>query len=654
MLVSTPQRQRPDIGWFYRVQDRLPSLRWQLLLRCLVAAVLLSTALSGILLFSNPDGFSTRYAQFHDYLAGGDEATAAVSPGGTPEPESDPAAPSNKHPIEELMADARMRQETLLAARSWDLPTAAARYRKRHGRHPPPGFDAWLQYALDHDAVVVESFFDRIYDDLAPYWALDPLVIAQRAASWHHVVRVRGGQAYPVGYTKGRVPWLKIWTALVNESAPFLPDVDMPINYMDESRLLVPWEQIDQFVQMEQATRALIPKDKAIRNFSGLETVQDDAEPYDPAWRNASYASYWDLYRATCPPGSPSRDIAAMANFEQPPTFPKNWKPEFSYRGYVRNFTASMDACLQPHLRELHSSFVQPLSMSTSTELIPLFGGSKLPGNNEILIPGAMYLTDNVLYSGGEELGPPWNQKKDGIIWRGVASGGKNTKDNWSHFHRHRLVQMLNGTTVASMEKSKTRARTFELPPLSQYNIPRQRTGRLGAWLKKFSNAGFTDLLCSPKGSDCAYVQPYYDEVDKIPMVEQYAYKFLADVDGNSFSARWRGFLRSTSLPLKATVYAEWHDARLVAWRHFVPLDNTLQDLYGVLDYFADRDAAGDEAAREIAEAGAEWAARVLRREDMLLYVWRLLLEFARVCDQKRELLGYVEDLDDVHGNGNL
>lgn len=651
MTVSTPSRRLDIVGCFSHVQDQLPSVRWQLLLRCLVAAVLLSTALSGIFLFSDSDGFSTRYAQFHDYLAGG----GATGPGGITEPKPDSAAPSSshtKHPIEELMAEARATQAALLAAHSGDLSTAAARYRERRGRHPPPGFDAWFRYARDHDAVVVESFFDRIHDDLATYWAVeDPGQLARRAASWRHVVRVRGGVARPVGYTKGRVPWLQLWTALVNESAPFLPDVDMPINYMDESRLLVPWEHIDQSVQQERAARVLLPKDEVIRKFSGLAAVVDDdnVEPYDPAWRNASYASYWDLYRATCPPDSPSRNVAAMVEFGQLPAFPQDWEPEYAYRGYVRNFTASMDACNQPHLRELHGSFVAPLSMSTSTELIPLFSGSKLPGNNDILIPGAMYLTDNVLYSGGAGLGPSWDEKKDGVIWRGDASGGKNTKDNWAHFHRHRLLQMLNGTTVSNMEKSQTRAATFELPPASKYNIPRQLRGTLGAWLRKFSSAGFTGLSCSPKGSDCAYVRPHYDVVDKLPMAEQYAYKFLPDVDGNSFSARWRGFLRSTSLPLKATVYAEWHDARLVPWRHFVPLDNTLQDLYGVLDFFTRDDTSGDEAAREIAEVGAAWAARVLRREDMLLYVWRLLLEFARVCDEKREKLGYVDDLEGMN-----
>ena len=56
-------------------------------------------------------------------------------------------------------------------------------------------------------------------------------------------------------------------------------------------------------------------------------------------------------------------------------------------------------------------------------------------------------------------------------------------------------------------------------------------------------------------------------------------------------------------------------------------------------------DARGDAAARLIAETGKTWAEKVLRREDMLLYVWRLLLEFARVSDEKRDKLGFIADM---------
>jgi hypothetical protein len=332
-----------------------------------------------------------------------------------------------------------------------------------------------------------------------------------------------------------------------------------------------------------------------------------------------------------------------------------------------------MDPCAQPHLRSMHGTFIEPISISTTPELVPLFGGCKLPVNNEILIPGAMYLTEDPFYSGGNTHGPPWDEKRDGIVWRGVASGGRNQRDNWTHFHRHRLVEMLNGTTVHGMEANGVRAMTFEMPPVERYDFRRRRDGQIGAWLADFADAGFVHLLCFPSDNpdtECDYLRDHFRTLPGKPMAEQYEYKFLPDADGNSFSARFRGFLLSTSLPLKATIYAEWHDDRLLPWLHFVPLDNTFQDLFGVLDYFVDGDASsqpkkqparygggagggtprprvpkGDLAAQWIAEQGKEWGEKVLRRADMRLYVWRLLLEWARVVDDDRDLLAYVGDL---------
>ncbi|KAK3934892.1 hypothetical protein QBC46DRAFT_398746 [Diplogelasinospora grovesii] len=346
-----------------------------------------------------------------------------------------------------------------------------------------------------------------------------------------------------------------------------------------------------------------------------------------------------------CPPESPARNISAITDFSGPPTFPDNWQPSYTQNGYVKNFTAASDPCLQPHLRGLHGTFIEPVSMCTSRELIPLFGGSKLLMNNEILIPGAMYLSTNSLYSGGWTHGPSWRKKKDAIIWRGVASGGRNKPENWRHFHRHRLVEMLNGTTVTSAENGVSEPSTFALPPLSLYDFPRRREHRLGEWLRRIADVGFTKLNCIDEDSVyCDYVAPYFSLVERMTMKEQYAFKFMPDVDGNSFSARFRGLLLSTSLPIKATIYAEWHDDRLFPWLHFAPMDNTFQDIYALIDYFT-RDKKGDAAARFIAETGKKWAETMLRRDDMLLYTWRALLEFARVSDENREILGFVDDL---------
>lgn len=554
---------------------------------------------------------------------------------------------ARSHPIMKLMVDARARHNAMLSTRSLDLGTAAARYRAARGRHPPPGFDAWFGAAMGTDAVVVEHYFDRIYKDLAPYWALDPETLKKRASYWHFVVRVRDGKASSQGEVGDLVPWLQLWTDLVNEFAEHLPDVDMPINHMDESRLVVPFDTVAELVDVEAKQRKMAEPEQVTDQFKGLKDVDDvqpKPSPYEPQWHGPGQ-DYWSLAVRGCGPDTPAHRVEQVQDFSRPAEFPQNYRPAYAYKGFVQNWTAAMDPCLQPHIRQLHGTFIEPISQATSHELIPLFGGSKLPMNNEILIPGAMYLTSREFYSGGDSHGPPWARKRDGLIWRGDGSGGRLKPHTWHHFQRHRLVDMLNGTTVARVEAQSARAPTFELPPRDVYPRRRIQNGQLGAWLDGFADAAFVHV-CSPPDV-CTFVDDSFKAVKGIPMKKQYQYKFLPDVDGNSFSARFRGFLRSSSLPLKATIYAEWHDDRLVPWLHFVPLDNTFQDLYSVLDFFADGKGPGDVAARLIAERGKEWAETVLRREDMRLYVWRLLLEWARVCDENRHSLGFVDDLKD-------
>jgi hypothetical protein len=173
----------------------------------------------------------------------------------------------------------------------------------------------------------------------------------------------------------------------------------------------------------------------------------------------------------------------------------------------------------------------------------------------------------------------------------------------------------------------------------------------LGKWVSSFADAAFIHLECFPaeydpdqkRSSFCSYTSPKFHVELAMPMKEQFTYKYLPDVDGNSFSGRWRSFLMSTSMPMKATIYKEWHDDRLMPWVHFVPMDNSYQDVYGIMDYFLH---GHDLAAKRIAQEGKTWAEKVLRREDMMLYVWRLLLEFARICDDNRDNLGFVADLN--------
>lgn len=562
-----------------------------------------------------------------------------------------------QHPIEKLALKAYAEQGRLLSRQSHDLSTAANHYRERRGRHPPPGFDAWLSYAKQHDAVVVEDFFDRIYHDLNPYWTLDPSEVRRRSAPQAHeqVVSVRNHKT--ILKTTGGDPMRRMpqWHRLIKDLSRWLPDVDVPFNNMDESRLLVPWDEIDARMAEEAARRHLTPVSEVRTEWSGLPAVDAEVEGelFNPSWIGEE--PYWDLVRQTCPQDSPSRNLEAIDKYHEAIEMPTS-HPKGSFSGYVQNWTLSKDVCQYPHMRGLHGAFVEPVSISTTQSLVPLFGGSKLSRNNEILIPPAMYLTTEKLYAGSGDQGPKWSQKMDAVVWRGVASGGRNKPDTWTHFHRHRWVQMLNGTALDEYDSGALpiNATTFKFPDQNSYDLTTPFNGTLGSWLSALADVAFTRLECVDLSPDparnhlCDYTDPYFVVRDPIPMLDQYAFKYLPDVDGNSYSGRFRAFLRdSGSLVLKTTLFSEWHDARLMPWLHFVPVDSTYLDIYGILQFFLGVDGKGghDSLAEWIAAEGQIWAKKVLRREDMALYVWRLLLEFARICDDQRDVLGFVDDL---------
>lgn len=343
-------------------------------------------------------------------------------------------------------------------------------------------------------------------------------------------------------------------------------------------------------------------------------------------------------------------------DFASTPAFNTSYAKPHSFQGYVSNSTLSRDVCHQPDLQGLAGVFIEPLSTSTTKVLFPLFGGSKLAVNNEILIPAAMYYEGEKRFTGGDDHGVEWPEKSNNVIWRGVGTGGRNRDNTWKGFQRHRFVAMNNATTVQRAESggAQDQPENFVLPDTS-YNVAAQKDGRLGEWLGNLTNVGLTDLSCTPAQGDlrCAYMDHAYDTVKGIDLTEQFNSKILPDIDGNSFSGRYIGFLRSTSLPIKSTVWREWHDSRLVAWKHFVPMDNRFTDYYGILDYFLGYDGRGahDEAAEKIATEGKDWADRVLRKEDMEIYVLRLLLEYGRLLDDRREAMGWV---DDVRANPSL
>lgn len=581
------------------------------------------------------------------------------------------------HPIDDLIREGEQLFHSRLAEQSHDLPSAAAAYRKRRDRHPPPGFEEWFDFAQKNDAIIVEEFFDQIYHDLAPFWALSPRWIAKQAKNFDHVISVRRGKATYKTDSAKRVPWVPLWHDMVSGIAKYLPDIDMPVNVLDEPRILVPFDKMKTFIEAERLSRRLQPADTVANEFTGLPDMPRDK--YDAQW--SLNGPYWDLFRRTCTPESEAANMTAMTDYSDLPLIPQQF-PDHSYHGYVQNWTLARSVCQHPQLQGIHGTFIEPTSIATTQDLAPLFGGSKLQQNSEILIPPATYWSKDYRYDpdggtwsdwldtfglGGER---PWSEKLNRILWRGVASGGRNRKENWTHFHRHRFVQMLNGSAVrgagfAAGKRLETTNMPF--PESNPYNLTTlfgqddERTGALsvlGEWISYYADVAFTHLVCFPSSAardrwkiTCPYSSPFYKVKNQISRHKTFGSKYLPDLDGNSYSGRFLSLLRSQSLPIKATIYTEWHDSRLIPWVHFVPVDNTFVDIYGIMEYFLGngndpREYTGrDDVAQQIAVAGQVWADKALRGVDMQIYVWRVLLEFARVCDIERDRLGWANDL---------
>jgi hypothetical protein len=630
---------------------------------------------------------------------------------------TEPEVPAGMHPVEHLMNVAKKRFERMKNHEINSIEQAAAQYRKLRGRHPPPSFDTWYNYATSHNAVVNERFWDQIYDDLAPFWSLDPVILRKQAHVFSPKISIRNGKVE--AKTHNQHSKLRMWedmlTALANEANVYLPDVDIPLDVNDEPAMLVPWEAID--TALSRSRKIMLEPSDVLADFSGLEDIDTVSKNYkwEPDWLGPRLTHpssrlgprpLWSLVRPACPPHSPTRqehiynDIwdlkrgiseAHTATALLPRELPKD-----SLNGYVKNWTTLTDACEHPHLQGLHSAFVSPKEMSVATTLFPLFGDVKFTMSNEILLPSAEEWNASYVSSSTPM---PWHEKQDKLSWRAPSTPAREPERYWTRFERERLVSMLNATHVEIAEAAIHSgnessvgvgyARNFRLLPGNSYQLKTQRGGKLAEWVNSWADAAFTSVSCTGAEGGC-------DEFfsSKPPLSSDDA-KYAIALDSSNLIQH----LHYAKITLHTSIYRTWYDARVIPWLHFIPLDNTLVDLYGVMEFFlgsnvrADakdfkhavgevqvhehqfktpenvnddehvpssqsgnellfdpptrlrRTAGNDDAARQIAEASKDWADKVLRKEDMVIYVYRLILEYARLVDDKRDRLGWVGDL---------
>ena len=563
------------------------------------------------------------------------------------------------HPIDDLIIGAAQRADEWLAqaGQGSTLEVAVESYKQRYNRSPPPGFDIWHEYAIQRSSLVIDDF-DDMYDELRPFWALSPADIRQRtqeliADPWNEVagIEIRNGGATMGPNFKPTHRWMvEGFTSISNDFIHHLPDMDLALNMHDEPRVAVPYTKMQDLLKRAQndqkshdPTKADWTLDRA-SDWAKGESVGQRQHLTEAPRENSFWAS-----TSACPPTSAARKYHMWRS--EALCFP--CANVHSQAGIVTNWTLAGSPCHQPDLRNLHGFYLSPSAYRISHELLPIFSQSKVKGFSDILIPSSWNYNDKFKYAPKEEF-PDVNytEKDNSVFWRGTTSEGVSRFGTWKGMARQRLVHLANNNTSTFFSASNP----ILLPDF-------YRNGRLSPqYVKDPVDQVDTTFDISFINIDRAWDSDGADQESEFGLTHwtdfqsHWKHRYLIDTDGAGFSGRFIPFLQSRSLPFRMGLFRTWYDSRLTAWAHFVPVDIRLHGLFSTLAYFTGTNGVKGaktlkgrvgmekrlKAGQAIADRGRDWAEKVLRKEDMEIYLFRLLLEWGRITDDERDNLGFV------------
>ena len=234
----------------------------------------------------------------------------------------------------------------------------------------------------------------------------------------------------------------------------------------------------------------------------------------------------------------------------------------------------------------------------------PVFAFSKVEGLSPfILIPDSKALQS---YAGlREEIIKSnrkysWTKKLPQVFWRGGVNGPPIRMDNWSVLPRIKLVlQSLLFPQEINARFVNLHSLSYAPPEISKIFKERKMAGR---WVGK---------------------------------KDHLKYKYLVDIDGGSCTfERYYWLLLSNSVVLKQiTPNQQWYYGMLEPYKHYIPVKEDLSDLMEQIRWAKEN----DDEARKIAENATDLVMQHLSGEDIYVYLYHLICEYARL--QKNELL---------------
>lgn len=440
-----------------------------------------------------------------------------------------------------------------------------------------------------------------------------------------------------------------------NNMSQWLPDMDLAFNLFDEPRVAVPFQELQKYRKIGHDGKVRYKKG-ADRSFSAgtgslwssewmnANVRLQDLGPAESPFQLDSFSQTFHRYGTR---GCSPKSSASHSGNWNPSEHCASCAAPHSIGLFMSNWTLSADVCHQPDMANLHGFYLAPAAFKVASTLLPVFSQSRVHGYNDILYPSAWNYLDNSTYE--EEKDMKFTAKESSLFWRGLTSEGFSSNGEWRGMERQRFVHIANKLTNSTLVPM-----LINDNKLAYQNMPaRELKGLL------HFNVSFVDLAVRCGARDCDEQDTEFNitQGKRIGFQEHWKYKYLIDLDGSAFSGRFLPFLRSHSLPFKAGLFREWYDDRIIPWLHFVPLDTRLHGLYATLAYFA---GLGDgnfgfervdgeliqmegrqDQAEWIAEQGRKWSQKVLRKEDMEIYFFRLLLEWGRLVDDRRDEIGF-------------
>ena len=226
----------------------------------------------------------------------------------------------------------------------------------------------------------------------------------------------------------------------------------------------------------------------------------------------------------------------------------------------------------------------------------------------------------------------PWDQKENQLYWMGGMTDGWFGDSRWKTSQRFRFVKEFNnGSKPISLLRQNVESGSWE---------PYRATMKA---LSQYVDVKFSDRIWNHCSENVCKEMKDPKEglvVAKIePMEAPYGSKFAFDIDGHSYTERFRRLLQSHNTVFKMTIFQETHDDFLVPWVHYVPVSLGMKELPETLRFFVETEK-GQEIGKAIAEDGKRWVEQAWRPEDMKIAFFRILLEYGRLWGPARDRTG--------------